>query len=152
MTPLERETIEAVLHRDPHRRTVLATLLAVQDALGYVPCGAVDRIASALGTTGSQVRGVLSFYPDLRTGPPGRHVIRVCRGEGCLANRGARLFKRLQSLLGVSGGETTGDGRFTLETVFCVGNCAAGPTVMVDDEVHGRVTGDELPALLEQYQ
>ncbi|MEK6603598.1 MAG: NAD(P)H-dependent oxidoreductase subunit E [Nitrospirota bacterium] len=128
---------------------ILKTLLAIQSELGHVPPASVPDIAGALGVTDAEVAGVLSGYPDLRTEAPGRHVVRVCQGESCVANHCGRVLKELEKKLGVGLGGTTRDGRFTLEKVYCVGNCAASPTVMIGEDVHGRVTPEAAWALLK---
>lgn len=131
---------------------ILKTLLAIQAELGHIPPASVPEIAVALGVTDAQVAGVLSSYPDLRTKPAGRHVVRVCQGESCVANHCGRVLKELEQKLGVGLGETTRDGRFTLEKVYCVGNCAASPTVMIGEDVHGRVSPATAEALLKDYR
>lgn len=131
---------------------ILKTLLTVQAELGYVPPASVPEIAAALGVTDTEVAGVLSFYPDLRTKAAGRHVVRICQGESCVANHCGRVLKELEKKLGVGLGETTRDGRFTLEKVYCAGNCAVSPTVMIDEDVHGRVSPDVVATLLKDYQ
>lgn len=138
--------------RDSKPANVLQTLLAVQDELGYAPTGAIPDIARALGVTEADVAGVLSYYPDLRTRPTGRHLIRVCTGESCVANHCDRVLTALRKKLGVNLNETTPDGRFTLERVYCVGNCAVSPTVIVDEEVYGRVTESDVASLLKDYR
>jgi len=131
---------------------ILKTLLAVQSELGYVPPTSVPEIAAALGVTEAEVAGVLSYYPVLRTHAPGRHVVRVCQGESCVANHCGRVLKELEKTLGVGLGETTRDGRFTLEKVYCVGNCGVSPNVMIDEDVHGRVTPSSANTLLKDYR
>ncbi len=130
---------------------ILDTLLAIQKALGHVPPTAMPDIAKALNVTQADVGGVLSFYPDLRTRPVGRHVVRVCMGESCLANHGDRVMTAMQRRLSVNVGESTQDGRFTLERVYCVGNCAVSPTVAIDEDLHGRVSEAGVESLLEPY-
>jgi NADH:ubiquinone oxidoreductase subunit E len=130
---------------------ILSCLLAVQEALGYVPHDAIPEIARSLDVTEADVAGVLSYYPDLRTGRPGRHVIRVCTGESCAANHCAKGLAALQDRLKIRVGETTPDGRFTLEQVSCVGNCAVGPSLVIDEDVYGRVGGADVARLLEAY-
>lgn len=127
---------------------ILRTLIAVQERLGHVPVDAVPRIAEFLAVSESDIAGVLSYYPDLHSAPRGRRVVRLCLGEACVANRAAGLLPGLRKELGIGLGETSRDGRVTLEQVYCLGNCAVGPTVMVDDHLYGRVTGDELPRIL----
>ncbi len=138
--------------RDGQPSNILQTLLTVQAELGYVPPASVPEIAAALGVTDAEVAGVLSFYPDLRTKAAGRHVVRVCQGESCVANHCGRVLKELEQKLSVALGETTRDGRFTLEKVYCAGNCAVSPTVMVDEDVYGRVSPAEVTALLKDYR
>jgi len=130
---------------------ILSCLLAVQKALRCVPPGAIPEIARSLEVTEADVAGVLSYYPDLRTGRPGRHVIRVCTGESCVANHCAKGLAALQDCLKVRVGETTPDGRFTLERVYCVGNCAVGPSLMIDEDVYGRVGDADVARLLASY-
>jgi len=135
--------------RDPKPADVLQTLLAVQDGLGHVPPEAIPEIARALEVTEADVAGVLTYYPDLRTRPTGRHLVRVCTGESCVANHCDRVLTALRKKLGINLNETTPDGRFTLERVYCVGNCAVSPTVIVDEQVHGRVTESDIASLLK---
>lgn len=138
--------------REDRTPNILKTLLAIQSELGHVPAASVPEIARALDVTDAEVAGVLSGYPDLRTSAPGRHVVRVCLGESCVANHCGLVLKVLEKKLGVGLGETTRDGRFTLEKVYCAGNCAASPTVMIGEDVHGRVTPATAEALLKDYR
>jgi NADH:ubiquinone oxidoreductase subunit E len=153
-TPIAIQTVvgdvlKRVAQQPPN---ILRSLLAVQEAVGYVPPGTIGDIAHHLGVTDADVAGVLSFYPDLHTRPCGRHLIRICMGESCLANHCTRVLSALGEELRIGLNATTSDGRFTLERVYCVGNCAVSPSVMVDDEVHGRVTPSDVPALLGKYR
>ncbi len=144
---LKRADVQA--HAEGSASNILRTLLVIQSELGHVPPASIHEIAEALGATDAEVAGVLSGYPDLRTTTPGRHVVRVCQGESCVANHCGRVMRELEKKLGVGLGETTRDGRFTLEKVYCVGNCAASPTVMIGEDVHGRVTPEAVGALLK---
>ena len=153
-TPMAIQTVVAdVLKGLPQEPSnILRSLLAVQEAVGYVPPETIGDIARHAGVTDADVAGVLSFYPDLHTRPRGRHLIRICMGESCLANHCTRVLSAMGDELRIGLNATTPDGRFTLERVYCVGNCAVSPSVMVDDEVHGRVTSSDVPALLEKYR
>lgn len=148
---LLREVLDEQRPTPDRPANILATLLGIERALGHVPPEAVGSIAAALGSTEAEVAGVLSYYPDLHTRPHGRHVIRLCRGEACVANRAGRLLAELGEELRVGFGATTSDGRFTFERVYCVGNCGVGPTVMIDDTVYGRMTPAELRTILNFY-
>jgi len=131
---------------------ILDTLLAVQAKIGLVPQAALPEIARTLQVTEADILGVLTYYPELRTNPTGRHLIRVCTGESCMANHCGRLTEALAEELRIGMGATTPDGRFTLEKIYCVGNCAVGPSVMIDEDIHGRVTPADVPGLLQGYK
>ncbi|HKT34182.1 MAG TPA: NAD(P)H-dependent oxidoreductase subunit E [Nitrospira sp.] len=129
---------------------ILRTLLAVQQILGHLPVGAIGPIAETLRVPEAHVAGVLSYYPDLHVAPRGRRVVRICLGEACVANRSSDLLANLQRLLGIGLGETTEDGRTTLERVYCLGNCGVGPTVMVDETIYGRVSASDLHDMMKR--
>jgi NADH:ubiquinone oxidoreductase subunit E len=145
------ETVESCRPVPPGKANILKTLLAVQSALGHVPASAIPQIAQVLGTADAQVAGVLSYYPDLRTQSTGRHLIRVCVGESCTANHGVRVLRAIQDQVGAMTGNITQTERFTVETMSCAGNCAVSPTVLIDKDLHGRVTPSDVPSLLEPY-
>ncbi|BFU94792.1 MAG: formate dehydrogenase subunit gamma [Nitrospira sp.] len=134
------------------RPNILRLLLAIQDRIGYVPPQSVPQIARGIGASEAEVAGVLSYYPDLRTAAPGRHVIRICTGESCVANHCVQLVKALRDRLGIEIGQTDPGGRFTLERVYCMGNCAVSPAVAVNQDLYGRVEPTQIPSLLDRYQ
>lgn len=128
---------------------LLPILHGVQSALGYVPKDAVPLVASELNLTRAEVHGVLSFYHYFRTEPSGRHVLYLCRAEACQALGAAALERHAKERLGIDFHETSADGAVTLEPVYCLGNCALGPAVLLDGQLHGRVSParfDELVA------
>ena len=146
------EALESCRPVPPDKPNILKTLLAVQSALGHVPTSAIPQIAQVLGATDAQVVGVLSYYSDLRTQSAGRHLVRVCMGESCTANHGGRVLRAIQDHVRVAVGDTTPEGRFTVEKMSCAGNCAVSPTVMIDEDLRGRVTPSDVPSLLEPYR
>ncbi len=146
------ETLETCRPAPPEKPNILKTLLVVQSALGHVPASALPQIAQVLGVTDAQVAGVLSYYSDLRIQSPGRHLIRVCMGESCMANHGVRVLRAIQDHVRGAVGDGTQAERFTVEQMSCAGNCAVSPTVMVDEDLCGRVTPSDVPALLEPYR
>jgi formate dehydrogenase subunit gamma len=135
---------EILAGHDGMEGPLLPILHAVQARFGHLPAPALPLIAAALGLSRAEVHGVASFYHDFRTAPAGRHVLRICRAEACQAVGGVALAEAVQRALGIGWGETTGDGRVTLEPVFCLGLCACGPAAMLDGEVLGRVGADRL--------
>ena len=113
------------------RGPLLPVLHAVQHALGHVPDSAVPLIALGLNLSRADVHGVLTFYTDLRRTPGGRISVQVCRGEACQAVGAAELVTAAQHRFGVDLGATTTDGLVSLDEVFCLGNCALGPSALV---------------------
>lgn len=120
---------------------LLPILHAVQDALGFVPTGGVAPIAAALNISRADVHGVISFYHHFRTAPPARHLLQLCRAEACQSMGARTLEAHARAALGLDA-ETrdSADGRFSLEPVYCLGNCALSPAMLVDGQLHGRVT------------
>ena len=153
MTTGETPVLERVLeqHRPQpgQQANILRALLAVQQALGHVPPSVIGPVADALRVPEAHVAGVLSYYPDLHVAPRGRQIIRVCLGEACVANRSPDVLAEFQRVLGIGIGETTKDGRTTLERVYCLGNCGVGPTVMVDETIYGRASASDVQKLLK---
>ena len=142
--------ILAAVERNRHRDGPLIEVLhEVQGEFGCIPSGAVPVIARALNLSRAEVHGVVSFYHHFRSKVPGRHVLQICRAESCQAAGGRALERHAQQRLGVGFGETTPDGRVTLEAVYCLGLCACSPAAMLDNEVHGRVTPERLDALID---
>ena len=131
---------------------LLPILHAVQDALGYVPPDALPRIAHALNLSRADVHGVVTFYHDFRDAPPGRHVVKLCRAEACQAVGSDELVSDVCARFGTELGHTRADGAVTLEPVYCLGNCAAGPSVLIDDELYGRVDAARLAELLAEWR
>ena len=128
---------------------LLPVLHGVQDALGYVPAGAVSLIAAELNLSRAEVHGVVSFYHWFRSEKPGRRVLQLCRAEACQALGAAALERHVKQKLGVDFHQTTADGRYTLQPVYCLGNCACGPSLMIGEELHGRVSDTSFDALVE---
>jgi len=118
---------------------LIQALHRVQSALGYVPKEAQEVVAELVGVPPSQVRGVLTFYHFFRTRPSGRHIIRVCLGTACHVRGAERILSALEEELKVKVGETTTDGKFTLEVARCLGCCGLAPVMMIDDEVYGKL-------------
>lgn len=145
------EQVQAILARhDGLEGPLLPILHAVQDAFGHLPQQALPQIAQALGLSRAEVHGVASFYHDFREAPAGRHVLKLCRAEACQAVGGDRLAAEVQARLGIGWGQTTPDGRVTLEPVFCLGLCACGPAALLDGAPLGRVQAGHLDAVLTE--
>jgi len=126
----------------------LPILHALQDRFGYVDHKVVPAIAKATNLSQAEIHGVITFYHEFRHHPPGQSVIKLCRAEACQSMHCRDLEAHAQRKLGIGWGETTADRRFTLEPVYCLGNCALSPAVMIDGELHGRVDAARFDALI----
>lgn len=131
------------------RGALLPTLHALQAAFGFIDAEAVPLLASAFNLSAAEVHGVLSFYHDFRRTRPGRHVVKICVAEACQALGAESVISDVTARLGVDLGETGADGSFTLEAVYCLGNCALGPSALVDDRLHGRFRASRLDEVSE---
>jgi len=129
---------------------LLPILHAVQETLTYIPKDAVSLIARELNLSVAEVHGVVTFYHYFLQERPGRHVVHLCRAEACQALGSVALEAHVKATLGVDFHGTTRDGAVTLEPVYCLGNCALGPSLMIDEQLHGRITPDRFDALMTQ--
>jgi formate dehydrogenase subunit gamma len=120
---------------------LIEILHAVQSDLGFVPAGAVPLIAQGLNLSRAEVHGVVTFYHFFRDKPAGRHILRLCQAESCKSMGADALAEHAKQRLGIDFHETTQNGDITLEPVYCLGNCACSPALMIDeDDLRGRVT------------
>jgi formate dehydrogenase subunit gamma len=148
-----QEIVESVV--DSHRDKIgalLPILHSVQEKLGHVPDEAVPMIARAINLSRAEVSGVMGFYHDFRSEPPGEYVIHICRAEACQAMGSRNLERHACERLGINYGETTKDGLFTLEPVYCLGNCACSPSLRINDDLHARVTPEQFDELVDQLR
>jgi formate dehydrogenase subunit gamma len=131
---------------------LLPILHEIQDTQGYIPDTAVPVIASALNLSRAEVHGVITFYHHFRQQPAGRHVVQVCRAEACQSVGAEALAEHAQRALGCGFHETSADGQVTLEPVYCLGQCACGPAVMVGEQLHGYVDAKRFDALVRSLR
>jgi formate dehydrogenase subunit gamma len=129
---------------------LLPLLHAVQDELGCIPPEVIPQLAKGMGLSRAEVHGVMGFYHDFRSAPSGETVIHLCRAEACQAMGARELETHVKVQLGIDYGETTADGRYTLEPVYCLGNCACTPAIRIGDDVHARVTPEKFDTLVER--
>jgi len=147
--PASSAVVDGIVREHAGRPGALLPILhAIQDELGYVPEDAVPAIAAALNLSRAEVHGVITFYHFFRTTAPGRKTLYICRAEACQAMGARTLETHVREKLKIDYHETTADGRFSLEPIYCLGNCACSPAVMIDETVHGRVTADRIDELL----
>jgi formate dehydrogenase subunit gamma len=151
MLPSESDTVRRIVADMKSRPGPLIEVLhAVQAALGYVPPDAVPILAEELNLSRAEVHGVVTFYHFFRETPPGRHTVSICRAEACQSMGADDLVDHAKRRLGVDFHETTADGAFSLEPVFCLGNCACSPAAMIDGRLYGRVTPERFDELVAE--
>lgn len=138
-------------HKD-QKGALMPVLQAAQGIFGCVPMDVQEYIADALGTTLSDVYGVATFYSQFSLQPKGQYVVGVCMGTACYVRGAQKVLDRVQKELKISVGETTADGLFTIQATRCLGACGLAPVMMINDEVYGRLTDEEIPAILEKYK
>jgi len=143
--------VEALISNYRGKEGALIPLLhAIQDNLGYVPEFTYSQIAKALNLSVAEVHGVVTFYHHFRTHKPGRHVMQICRAESCQSLGSEALEAHAKKCLNIEYHQTTSDETVTLEPVYCLGNCALSPSVMMDDEIYGRVSSADIDALIAE--
>lgn len=129
---------------------LLPVLHAIQDNVGYIPESSYTSISKALNLSVAEVHGVVTFYHHFRTHKPGRHILQICQAESCQSMGSATLEAHAKKCLNIDYHQTTPDQSITLEPVYCLGNCALSPAVMLDEEVYGRMTPADLDNLLAE--
>lgn len=131
---------------------LMPVLQAAQEIFGCVPMDVQKHIAREMGVTLSEVFGVATFYSQFALQPKGKYVISVCMGTACYVKGSQAVLDKLGEVLGLKPGETTPDGKFTLSATRCLGACGLAPVMTINDDVHGRLTPDAIPAILAKYQ
>jgi len=145
--------LQSLVDRHAHLPGALLPMLhAIQDEFGHVPEQAVPVIAKGLNLSRAEVHGVITFYHHFRSHAPGRHVVQVCRAEACQSVGAVALEAHAKKCLGIDFHETTADGAVTLEAVYCLGNCAVGPSLRVDDDIVGRVTPERFDEIVAELR
>lgn len=144
--PMEAKA--AIIRHYKRPGAMLPILHELQAIFGYVHADAVPLIADALNVSKAEVRGVVSFYHDFRDEPPGRHILKICRAEACQSMGVERVVAHLSAQHGLALGDTTPDGRLTIEAVYCLGNCALSPAALLDDELIGRLDERRLDSIV----
>ena len=129
---------------------LLPILHAIQDDIGWVPEASYLPISKALALSVAEVHGVVTFYHHFHTHPVGKHVLQICRAESCQAMGSEMLEANVKAALGIDYHQTTQDGAVTLLPVYCLGNCACSPNVMLGDDIYGRMTADKVADIVAE--
>lgn len=146
-------TLSEILAKYPRgdRGFLIPILQEVQESHGYVSPDVIDEIGAFTGVSPGEIFGVASFYAHFRFTKPGKHTIKVCRGTACHVRGSERILELVERELKVKAGQTTADELFSLERIACFGCCALAPVVVVDKDVHGRMSSTKARRLLTQY-
>jgi formate dehydrogenase subunit gamma len=131
---------------------LLPVLHSIQDMLGHIPSESIPMIAREMNLSRAEISGVMSFYHDFRGEPAGEHILHLCRAEACQAMGARELENHVKQSLGIDYGETTSNGLFTLEPVYCLGNCSCAPSLRVNDDLHARVSAESFDTLIAQME
>ncbi|MEI6530099.1 MAG: NADH-quinone oxidoreductase subunit NuoE [bacterium] len=144
--------VERVLARYSGRKgAVIPVLQEVQETLGYLPIWAIQAIALGLEIPASQVYGVVTFYAQFRLKPIGKHLCKVCHGTACHVSGATEVSGAILEQLRVVEGATTEDGKFTVESVACLGCCSLAPVIMIDQETFGRLSPDKARKIVKEF-
>ena len=150
---VEKEKIHSIIHKHKGlKKNLIAILLDIQAENAYLPQEALRNVAAELAIPLIDVVGLATFYRAFSLKPRGRHLVTVCLGTACHVRGGPKILSEFEKRLAVEPGETTPDNRFTLETVACLGCCAIGPVVVVDQEYYGHTTIRGVNTILKKYQ
>lgn len=153
MTPEQTSLVTDIINRMKDMPGALLPILhEIQTHLRYVPKQSIPDIAHALNLSQAEVHGVMTFYHEFRDHPPGKHVVKICRAESCQSMGSEQIEAKAKAILEVDYHGTSSNGEITLEPVYCLGMCACSPAVMINDELHARVTPEQLTDLLTQCQ
>jgi len=144
------KTKQIVKKHGNDKSAMIAVLQDIQDAFNYIPKEALKAAAKAMNVPLSRVYEAATFYAAFSLKPRGKHVVKVCMGTACHVRGAAMLEDKFERTLGIKPGETTADGKFSLETVNCVGACALGPVVVIDTEYHGQMTMKKVDKVIEK--
>ena len=151
-TEEELAPVDAVINRYRTKQGSLIPVLEdIQELIGYLPKSIQRRVACGLGVPFSEVYGVVTFYSFFSMVPRGRHTVRCCLGTACYVKGGKKNMEKLVDVLAINPGETTGDRRFSLETVRCLGACGLAPVMTVDNDTFRQTKPTEIPEILEGY-
>jgi NADH-quinone oxidoreductase subunit E len=151
--PVDLSLVEPIINKYKGKKGALIPLLqGAQDVYGYIPRKVFEKLSAETGIRLSDMYGVATFYAQFRLNPVGKYIIKVCHGTACHVQNANTITDALQEALNVKDGETTEDRLFTLESVACLGCCSLAPVLMVKEEAHGKLTGNEAVKIIKNIK
>ena len=146
-------TVQSLVEQYGKEKSELIPILQqVNKKYGYISDTAIEEISERMNIPTSHIYSVATFYRMLSTEPRGRHVIQFCESAPCHVAGGRLVWQKLQKTLGLENGETSKDEKWTLLTTSCLGVCGIGPVIIIDNDIYGNVTADQIPVILENYE
>ncbi len=150
---MDNEKLEKIIENSrTDQKELIHILHNVQFEYGYIPPEALSAISKHLKISESEIYGVLTFYNAFSLTPKGEHVLTVCMGTACHVRGAPQIVEEIERKLDVKVGETTADDKFTLETVNCIGCCAIGPVVVVDEKYYSHISLNKIDPILKEYK
>ena len=148
----EEKLLEMIRTQKNEKGALMPVMQQAQDIYGYLPIEVQKIISDEMQIPMEKIYGVATFYSQFALQPKGKYQISVCLGTACYVKGSGEIYEKLQETLKIKGGECTLDGKFSLEACRCVGACGLAPVMMINDEVYGRLTSDEVQQILEKYE
>ena len=146
------EKIKKIIEKYTGKKGALIPVLhEVQEVYGYLPLKVQKLISHGLGIPVAEIYGVVTFYTQFSTEPKGKFKIQVCLGTACYVKGAGKILDKISEKLGIEVGKCTTDGKFSLDATRCIGACGLAPVIMINDEVYGRLTPDQVEEILEKY-
>lgn len=148
----EEQLLKVIATHKGQKGALMPVLQQAQEIYGYLPIEVQQIISDEMQIPMSKIFGVVTFYSFYSLQPKGKYKISVCLGTACYVKGSGQVYDKLQQVLGIAGGECTPDGKFSLEACRCVGACGLAPVMMINDDVHGRLTPDSVEGILAKYE
>lgn len=147
----EKRIDEIIDRYEGEEGVLIQLLLDIQNEFNWVPKDAIARISTRLQIPISHIYRIVSFYKVLSLEPIGRHVVQVCLGTACHVRGGPRILEEVENILKIKAGTTTEDLKFTIKRVNCIGCCALGPVMIIDEDYHGKLSPTDVKGILARY-
>lgn len=147
----ETELLDFIMKKKDDKGSLMPILQKAQEIYGYLPIEVQKIISDNTGIPLEKIYGVVTFYAQFSLYPKGEYTISVCLGTACYVKGSGEIFEKLQEMLGISGGECTDDGKFSLEACRCIGACGLAPVLTVNEDVYGRLTVDDIDRIIAKY-
>lgn len=148
----EQKLDEIIAKYKDTRGALIPVLHEAQEIYGYLPMGVQKRIAEGLNVSLADVYGVVTFYTQFSLEPKGKYKINVCMGTACYVKGSGDILDKLSEVLKIKNGQCTEDGLFSLDACRCIGACGLAPVIMINDDVYGRLTADDIPDIIKSYK